>query len=101
MESIERLRHSIPGPMEHFGLLSAHMALCRPTTAVVLEHTLSGPFVAGRLWNVFAGVSMDRKSFRIERCGCGLRIEWIHLQLPDVDQQHGRARLDAADDSVC
>ena len=69
--------------------------------AVVAEHRLPGPFAAGWMGNVFAGVSLDGQSLCCEYlCGC-LRSERIHLQLSHLGQQPWRYRVDAMDDFFC
>ena len=97
MESLQRLRHSIPGAVEHAGAISAVALLPRAADAVVDEFFSIGTHVSGGPGNVFPRSSLVQKSVS-RQCGrTRFCLERLESSFPDVAEYFGGPRLDAVD----
>src|SRR5437867_4385562 len=61
VESVEQLRAALSGPMEHDGALPGLTVLSAVSAYLVARRVLSGPFISGRVGNVFSRGGVDPK----------------------------------------
>src|ERR1035441_4566568 len=95
VESLQPLRRSLSGAVEHAGPLPAFADLPAAALDMVIVVLLSAAPGLVRTGDVFPGLSLDEPAAGGRVGGGHLRIQWVVVECPDVAEQFGRARLAA------
>src|SRR2546422_4189626 len=84
VESIERLRYSLSGAVEHDGVVSGIAVLPAPAVVLVVGSLLPGASFSGGVGHVLSGPPLDRKPARRLSGGTCVCLQWIHSEFIDV-----------------
>ena len=95
LESVQPLRPSLPGPVEHADPLPALAHLPAAALDVVFVVLLSGAPVLGRAGDVFPGPSLDPPPAGGGAGGSDLLVQRAVAELPDVAEPHRHVQLAA------